>query len=121
MTFRGSRILSIAISTPLIAVVLSIGDHGMASEATPEQVAFFEAKVRPLLAEKCYRCHGPKKQRSPLQLDSRKTLAKAGESGRDVVPGHPSESALSQAVNHKSLEMRPDGKLSGERVATLIH
>ncbi len=66
MTFRGSRILSIAVSTPLIAVVLSVGDHGMASEATPEQVAFFEAKVRPLLAEKCYRCHGPKKQRSQL-------------------------------------------------------
>ena len=66
MTFRGSRILSIAVSTPLIAVVLSIGDHGMASEATPEQVAFFEAAVRTLLAEKCYRCHGPKKQRSRL-------------------------------------------------------
>src|SRR5262249_18751161 len=30
--------------------------------ATPEQEAFFEKKVRPLLTARCFECHGEKKQ-----------------------------------------------------------
>ena len=30
---------------------------------TPEQIHHFETKVRPLLAENCYSCHGPQKQK----------------------------------------------------------
>ena len=35
-------------------------------------VAFFERQIRPLLAERCYKCHGPesKKANGGLRLDS---------------------------------------------------
>ena len=31
---------------------------------------FFEARVRPMLAEHCFTCHGPKKQKGDLRLDT---------------------------------------------------
>ena len=36
-----------------------------------EKVAFFESKIRPLLVERCIECHGEKKQKGGLRLDSR--------------------------------------------------
>ena len=33
---------------------------------TPAEITFFETKVRPLLAENCFRCHGPEKQKGEL-------------------------------------------------------
>src|SRR6267154_2034967 len=42
---------------------------------------FFEQKVRPLLANHCYRCHGPEKQQGKLRLDSLDAMKKGGELG----------------------------------------
>src|SRR5262249_33936880 len=42
----------------------------------PEAVEFFEKHVRPVLAEKCASCHGPKAQRGGLRLDGRAALLK---------------------------------------------
>ena len=61
---------------------------------TPAQREFFEKEVRPVLAENCYSCHGPKKQKSGLRLDSRDFILKGGEVGPVVVPGNPAASRL---------------------------
>ena len=34
-----------------------------------ENLEFFEKTVRPILAENCFECHGPEKQKSDLRLD----------------------------------------------------
>ena len=47
----------------------------------PEAVEFFEARVRPILADQCLKCHGPKKQSSGLRLDSRDGGAQGGRFG----------------------------------------
>ena len=78
---------------------------------------FFEQNVRPLLAEKCYSCHGTKKQKGGLRLDSIEAILKGGESGPAVVPGKPDESLLVSAINYAGPEMPPDGKLAPEKVA----
>ena len=51
---------------------------------SPEDVTFFETKVRPLLAENCYKCHSAKaeKLKGGLRLDSREAVLKGGETGR---------------------------------------
>ena len=59
----------------------SPAERSRAEPPTPEQVRFFETRIRPLLAEQCYRCHGPKKQWADLRLDSRDGILKGGESG----------------------------------------
>ncbi|MSQ94222.1 MAG: DUF1549 domain-containing protein [Gemmataceae bacterium] len=89
--------------------------------ASPEQVRFFETSIRPLLVDRCQKCHGPKKQKAELRLDSRASILKGGESGPAAVPGYPDKSLLIKAVRHVSDKLKiPDGKkLSGREIADL--
>ncbi len=80
---------------------------------------YFEQKVRPLLAENCYSCHGGKKQKGGLRLDSLEAILKGGETGPAVVPGKPDESLLVEAIHYQGLEMPPTGRLAPEKVAAL--
>jgi hypothetical protein len=68
---------------------------------TAPETDFFERRVRPVLAEHCYACHGPKKQRGKLRFDSAAFLRRESESGPLVVPGHPEKSLLIQAVRRE--------------------
>ena len=84
--------------------------------------AFFETKIRPLLAERCVKCHGPQKQSGGLRLDSAQGMSKGGESGPPVVPTKPSGSLLVRAVRRTDDDvaaMPPDVPLPGEAVADL--
>jgi len=90
-----------------------------APEVTTEQIKFFETHVRPLLAAKCFKCHGQEKQSGELRLDGRAAMLAGGESGESIVPGKPTESLLIEAINYESFEMPPDGKLSDDEIAVL--
>ena len=83
---------------------------------------FFEKQIRPLLAENCYQCHGPKKQESGLALSTASGLRKGGDRGPSVSPGDPDASLLVQAVRYADddLKMPPRGKLKDEQIAALI-
>jgi Protein of unknown function (DUF1553)/Protein of unknown function (DUF1549)/Planctomycete cytochrome C len=87
----------------------------------PEAVEFFESRVRPILAERCLKCHGPAKQSNGLRLDSREAVLKGGDSGPAVVPARPDDSLLIKAVSHSSedLKMPPTGKLPDPALAAL--
>jgi hypothetical protein len=90
------------------------------ARAAAEQIAFFESKIRPLLAQNCFKCHGETKQESGLRLDSLATALAGGDSGPAVVPGKPEDSLLVRAVRYQDLEMPPTGKLKEHEVANLI-
>lgn len=88
--------------------------------AEAEQLAFFENDIRPLLIERCVKCHGPKKSESGLRLDTIATALKGGDSGPAVIPGQPADSLVMKAVRHEDdLEMPPDEKLSDREIAAL--
>jgi hypothetical protein len=90
------------------------------AKPSPEAVAFFESKVRPVLAESCFQCHGPKKQRGGLRLDSRAAALAGGDQGPALVPGQPDKGLLLKAVRHEDdLKMPPTKKLPREQVAAL--
>jgi hypothetical protein len=81
---------------------------------------FFEKQVRPLLAERCQRCHGDKKPKGDLSLTSRTNLLEGGETGPAAVPGKPAESLLVKAIRYKDeLKMPPKGKLKDREIAIL--
>ncbi len=89
------------------------------AEPTAEQLAFFESKVRPILIERCHKCHAGGKAKGELWLDAYDTMLSGGDSGPAVVPGKPDESLLIDAVRYESLEMPPSGKLSDDEIAIL--
>jgi hypothetical protein len=98
---------------------------GLAGESKPsaEQIAFFEAKIQPVLVAHCYRCHSDQ-TRSPrggLRLDSREALLKGGDTGPAIVPGKPEASLLLRAVRHtdRLLSMPPKEKLPDQTVADI--
>jgi mono/diheme cytochrome c family protein len=107
----------------LTAILLAVASGARADEPAPteEQARFFEAKVRPVLAEQCAKCHGPDKQKSGLRVDSRAALLEGGDSGPAVVPGKPAESRLIAAVRHDddAPKMPPSRTLPSEQVADL--
>jgi hypothetical protein len=88
---------------------------------TPEQEQFFEAKIRPVLATHCGKCHAStaEKLRGGLRLDSREGLRLGGDSGPAIVPGRPDESLLVRAIRYgdEDLRMPPKGKLPDAVVA----
>ncbi|HZY84798.1 MAG TPA: DUF1549 domain-containing protein, partial [Gemmataceae bacterium] len=89
--------------------------------SAPAAAAFFESKVRPVLVGSCLRCHGAKKQRGDLRLDSRASLLKGGAHGPAVVPGDPDKSLLIQAVRraHEGVKMPPNKRLPDAEVRAL--
>jgi cytochrome c553 len=90
------------------------------AQPTSKQVEFFEARIRPVLAEHCFRCHGEKKQKAGLRLDSRRALLKGSEDGPVVVLGQPGKSPLVQAIRHEGkIKMPPETKLPAQAIADL--
>ena len=74
----------------------------------PAGIAFFEQKIRPVLAENCYECHSAKakKLKGGLYLDSKAGWEKGGDSGKAVIiPGKPDESLLLRTVLHTEPDM----------------
>jgi hypothetical protein len=90
-------------------------------QITAEQEAFFETRIRPVLANRCGECHAgtAKTLEAGLRLDSRQGLRTGGDSGPAVVPGKPEESLLIRAVRYgdDDLRMPPKGKLPDEVIA----
>src|SRR5215831_5944055 len=83
-------------------------------------VEFFESKIRPLLADNCFACHGPKMQMAGLNLSTAAGLLKGSEKGPVVIKGNPDASRLIQAVGYEgALKMPPDGKLKDQQIADL--
>jgi len=85
-------------------------------QAADPEAAFFESKIRPLLAHNCFACH-TNSRLGGLRLDSRESVLEGGKSGPALVPHNPDDSLLIQAVGHTHprLKMPPadDGRRAG--------
>jgi hypothetical protein len=93
-----------------------------AAPPTPDQLGFFESRIRPVLAQHCYQCHSAEALRSGklkanLLVDSREGMHKGGESGAAVVPGKREESLLLAALRYDGFEMPPGGRLPDAVIA----
>jgi hypothetical protein len=115
--------LCAAISLGLAVLVSIPSGHGEATAQAPprEDVDFFQKQVQPLLAARCYQCHGDlAKPKGKLRLTSRAFVLNGGESGPAAVAGKPDQSLLIQAVSYAdALKMPPKGKLPAGEIDIL--
>ncbi len=103
----------------LIAWATPIGTHRALGD-DPAAIEFFEAKIRPLLAEHCYECHSTESGEASggLRLDTAGASRRGGQRGPAVVPGDLANSRLVTAISYTDpdMEMPPEGKLSDEQI-----
>ena len=97
------------IALGLLAVPEALGQDG---------IDFFEKKIRPVLAERCYQCHSAEAARAgvlmgKLQLDTREGVHLGGSRGPAIVPGEPDQSMLIETLQYtnRNLQMPPGGRL----------
>jgi mono/diheme cytochrome c family protein len=90
------------------------------TESNEDNTQFFTQKVRPVLAQNCYKCHTDE-AKGGLRLDSHEAVLKGGDSGPAIVPGVPDKSLMIDAVRQTGdLKMPPRGvKLSDSDIANL--
>ncbi|HEX4143423.1 MAG TPA: PSD1 and planctomycete cytochrome C domain-containing protein [Pirellulales bacterium] len=108
-----------------LGIVLLLGmrpNVGLAEDDTE----FFEKQIRPILAERCEKCHSTAKGKTHggLALDSQLGWKTGGDSGPAILPGKVDESLLIQAIRYgdDGPQMPPEeggGKLPDAEVALL--
>jgi ankyrin repeat protein len=91
-----------------------------APKSTTNAVSY-EQDVRPILASRCFGCHGPQQQQSGLRLDLRQNALRGGDYGAVIVPGNAAESKLILRLvgSAAGLQMPPTGPLSAEEIDIL--
>ena len=101
----------------------SIAGRAQTASLTAAQLDFFESKVRPVLADNCYKCHSTQaeKVKAGLLLDTREGVLKGGDDGPVIVPGNPDASMLIKAVRYTDpdMQMPKDKKLPDDEIADL--
>ncbi|MEQ8786833.1 MAG: PSD1 and planctomycete cytochrome C domain-containing protein [Pirellulaceae bacterium] len=107
---RGAFCFSWALLLALLSANVLLGE-ATAAERDDAKAAFFEAKIRPVLVQHCYKCHSASagKSEGSLTLDTRSGIRAGGDRGAAVVPGKPKQSILLEAVAHTNddLQMPP--------------
>ncbi len=109
------------------AMVVLLPANLLAAGQATQDFDFFEKGIRPVLVDRCYKCHSSaaEKVKGGFLLDTKEGLLKGGESGKPaIVPGDAGKSLLIEAVRYRNedLQMPPpkQGRLTDEQVACLV-
>lgn len=106
--------------TATLVAALCAGGVG---RADAQDTLSFAEHVKPILARRCFSCHGPDVAQSGLQLHKQETaLAELDSGARAITPGEPGQSELIARVSAQEpgVRMPPEGKpLSDEEIARL--
>jgi hypothetical protein len=92
------------------------------AETTSEQLAFFEKKIRPVLTDKCYKCHSEQaeKVKGGLVLDTREGIRRGGDNGPAVVAGKLEDSLLIEAIRYQNPDFAMPPKKAGGKLPVAV-
>lgn len=117
---RSSRVLLAAIA---MAAFVSSGIEAAEPIFDPSEIQFFEKRVRPILANRCYECHSTRsgKKRGGLLLDDRTAILAGGDNGPAALPGKIDQSLIVEAIRYggDGLQMPPTSKLPQSEIEIL--
>jgi hypothetical protein len=90
-------------------------------EESSSGIAFFDSKVKPLLAKHCWECHreDPDDFGGGLAMASRQSMIDGGDNGSSVNLEDVKESLLLRVLSYEDdvYEMPPEGKLADDEIA----
>ena len=118
----GTKVLPVMLSVLIVFQLPGAQQTKSHSKIDPASEEFFERQVRPILANRCYPCHGPAagQGQAGLRLDSLAGMLAGGRSGPVIVPGQPNRSLLVLAIKHDTfVQMPPKTKLPTREIQTL--
>ena len=120
-TFHGGRFLWLGATAIVLLMCLGESVHAQSTSAGAAAMEHFERKIRPLLLNRCVKCHDGEKAKGKLRLDSAGGLAMGGASGPALVAGKPEQSLLIKLVRHMGdVKMPPDSKLRDQEINDLV-
>src|SRR5438105_679152 len=86
---------------PLIRIIATflLAQAARGADAIPAKLEF-NRDVRSILADKCFKCHGPdgNARKASLRLDHRDDALAPHDNGRPIVPGKPDESEFVRRI-----------------------
>src|SRR5213592_3397972 len=87
----------------LVSAFALVGSFGSAAPVD------YIREVKPLLVERCYKCHGASQQKGKLRLDTAASARLGGESGPAFKRGNGAESLIVQAIKgiHPDISRMP--------------
>ncbi len=94
--FRHIRLLIVLI----LGSCLRVSSFAAPASAASDAAVDFASEVRPVLASKCFQCHGPDEssRKAHLRLDTREDALREIKGRRAVVPGDPARSELIRRI-----------------------
>ncbi|MBM3830022.1 MAG: hypothetical protein FJ406_05735 [Verrucomicrobia bacterium] len=94
-----------------ITFTAAAADKKLPPPSTQKDVTFAK-DIKPIFDKACADCHGDKKQKGKLRLDTLANALKESENGKSIIPGKSAESALVKAVARLNEDdaMPPEGK-----------
>lgn len=110
--------LNLGLLASLVSLMLT--GSAIAAPQSGDSASHFERRIAPILTERCAACHNSDKHEGGLDVTSRDSLLKGGDSGPALVPGSLDESWLLDMVSGDEPMMPKDSKpLSDEELAEL--
>jgi hypothetical protein len=99
----------------VVRLVAQVPSSSAVVSLLPETIQF-NRDVRPILSDKCFKCHGPGTQLATLRLDQEDGAKKELKGGRfAIVPGDPEKSQIITRVTATNLSIRmPRGQGSAQ-------
>ena len=110
------RVCKVVVAASLFFAIVS----GPAVNAQgPQDPVEFNRDVRPILSDKCFRCHGPdaKERQADLRFDVEASAKGDLDGHRAIVPGKPDESVLVARITAQDVEERMPPADSGKQLS----